>query len=157
MEGELLYNIRGEVPEDGDHVVPLGLADVKREGADVSIISHGKMVNVALQAAAKLEKDGVDAEVLDLRSLRPLDVDAVIETVKKTNRAVYLEEGWPSMGVGSQIVSSIQEEAFDWLDAPVLRVSQADVPMPYAKNLEQMAKPQADRVVKACRKVLYLD
>ena len=157
MEGELLYNVRGEVPENGDHVVPLGKADLKREGTDVSIISHGKMVNVALQAAGKLEKDGVDAEVLDLRSLRPLDVDAVIETVKKTNRAVYLEEGWPSMGVGSQIVSSIQEEAFDWLDAPVLRVGQADVPMPYAKNLEQMAKPQVGQVVEACNRVLYRD
>ncbi|NIP56912.1 MAG: pyruvate dehydrogenase complex E1 component subunit beta, partial [Gemmatimonadetes bacterium] len=98
-----------------------------------------------------------DAEVLDLRTLRPLDVDAILATVRKTNRAVYLEEGWPYVGIGSQIVAIIQEEAFDHLDAPVLRVTQADVPMPYAKNLEQMAKPQADRVVKACRRVLYLD
>jgi len=157
MEGELLYNVKGEVPDDDDFVVPLGLADVKREGADVSIISHGKMVNVALQAAGELEKDGVDAEVLDLRTLRPLDVDAILETVKKTNRAVYLEEGWPYLGVGAQVVAIVQEEAFDHLDAPVLRVTQADVPMPYAKNLEQMAKPQAERVVKACRQVLYLD
>jgi len=157
MEGELLYNVKGEVPEDEDFVVPLGVADVKREGSDVSIVSHGKMVNVALQAAGKLEKDGIDAEVLDLRTLRPLDVDAILATVRKTNRAVYLEEGWPYVGIGSQIVSIIQEEAFDHLDAPILRVTQADVPMPYAKNLEQMAKPQADRVVKACRRVLYLD
>jgi len=155
LEGELLYNVKGEVPEDDDYVVPLGRADVKREGSDVSIITHGKMVNVALQAARQLEKDGVDAEVLDLRSLRPLDVDAIVETVKKTNRAVYLEEGWPYVGIGAQIVSTAQEEAFDYLDAPLLRVGQADVPMPYAKNLEQMAKPQAKRVVEACNRVLY--
>ena len=154
MEGELLYNIKGEVP-DGDHVVPLGLADLKNEGEDVSIITHGKMVHVALQAARKLEKDGVRADVLDLRSLRPLDVDAILATVRKTNRAVYLEEGWSYLGVGAQVAALIQEEAFDDLDAPVLRVSQADVPMPYAKNLEQIAKPNADRVVRACNHVLY--
>ena len=157
MEGELLYNVKGEVPdpEDGDFIIPLGKADLKREGEHVSIITHGKMVHVALQAAQKLEKDGVNAEVLDLRSLRPLDVDAIMATVKKTNRAVYLEEGWPWAGVGAQVASMIEEEAFDHLDAPVLRVTQADVPMPYAKNLEQMAKPSADRVVAACNRVLY--
>jgi len=157
MEGELLYNVRGEVPDEDDFVIPLGVADVKREGSDVSILSHGKMVNVALQAAGKLEKEGIDAEVVDLRSLRPLDVDRIVATVRKTNRAVYLEEGWPYVGIGSQIVAIVQEEAFDHLDAPVLRVTQADVPMPYAKNLEQMAKPQADRVVGACKRVLYVD
>ena len=155
MEGELLYNLKGEVPDDDDFVIPLGVADLKREGGDVSIVTHGKMVHVALQAAAKLEKDGIEADVLDLRTLRPLDVDAILATVKKTNRVVYLEEGWTFAGVGAQIVSIIQEEAFDWLDAPVLRVTQADIPMPYAKNLEQMAKPNADRVVDACNKVLY--
>jgi pyruvate dehydrogenase E1 component beta subunit len=159
MEGELLYNVKGEVPDpdDGDFVIPLGKADVKQEGEDVSIITHGKMVNLALQAARKLEKDGVAAEVLDLRSLRPLDVDAILETVRKTNRAVYLEEGWPYVGIGAQIATTVQEEAFDHLDAPILRVTQADVPMPYAKNLEQLAKPNVDRVVKACKKVLYMD
>lgn len=156
MEGELLYNIKGEVP-DGDHLVPLGLADLKHEGEDVSIITHGKMVHVALQAARKLEKDGIRADVLDLRSLRPLDVDAILATVRKTNRAVYLEEGWSYLGVGAQVAAMIQEEAFDDLDAPVLRVTQADVPMPYAKNLEQIAKPNADRVVRACNRVLYRD
>ena len=154
MEGELLYNLKGPVPE-GEHVVPLGLADLKREGGDVSIITHGKMVHVALQAAAKLEKEGVEADVLDLRSLRPLDVDAILASVRKTNRAVYAEEGWGYLGVGAQIVSIIQEEAFDSLDAPVLRVNQADVPMPYAKNLEQLAKPGAAQVVEACNRVLY--
>jgi len=157
MEGELLYNFKGEVPEpeDGDYVIPLGVADLKREGGDVSIITHGKMVHVATQAATMLAKDGIEADVLDLRSLRPLDVDAILETVRKTNRAVYVEEGWPYAGVGAQIVATIQEEAFDDLDAPVLRVTQADVPMPYAKNLEQIAKPSAKRVVEACNKVLY--
>ena len=154
MEGELLYNVRGEVPE-GEHIVPLGVADLKREGRDVSIITHGKMVHLALQSAAKLAKEGIEAEVLDLRSLRPLDVDAILATVKKTNRAVYLEEGWPYAGIGAQIAAMIQEEAFDDLDAPVLRVTQADVPMPYAKNLEVLAKPSAQRVIDACKKVLY--
>jgi pyruvate dehydrogenase E1 component beta subunit len=155
MEGELLYNFKGEVPDDDDFVIPLGVADLKREGSEVSIITHGKMIHVALQAAQKLEKDGIEADVLDLRTLRPLDVDAIVATVKKTNRAVYVEEGWTYLGVGAQVVATIQEEAFDWLDAPVLRVSQADVPMPYAKNLEMMAKPSADRVVEACNRVLY--
>jgi len=156
MEGELLYNLKGEVPDDDDFVIPLGVADVKKEGDDVTIITHGKMVNVAMQAAQKMEKDdGVMAEVVDLRTLRPLDVDTVIESVKKTNRAVYLEEGWNFLGVGAQIVSLIQEEAFDWLDAPLLRVTQADVPMPYAKNLENLAKPNAKRVIEACNRVMY--
>jgi pyruvate dehydrogenase E1 component beta subunit len=154
MEGELLYNLRGEVPE-GDHIVPLGLADLKRQGDDVSIITHGKMVHMALQAATQLERDGIQADVLDLRSLRPLDVEAILASVRKTNRAIYLEEGWPYAGIGAQIAATIQEEAFDHLDAPVLRVTQADVPMPYAKNLEQLAKPNVQRVVDACRRVLY--
>lgn len=154
MEGELLYNVKGDVPE-GEHVVPLGVADVKRAGGDVSIVTHGKMVHVALQAAAKLARDGVEAEVLDLRSVRPLDVDAILDTVAKTNRVVYVEEGWPFAGVGAQIAAMIQDEAFDHLDAPVVRVTQADVPMPYAKNLEATAKPDAARVVAACNQVLY--
>jgi pyruvate dehydrogenase E1 component beta subunit len=155
MEGELLYNVKGEVPDDEDFVIPLGVADLKREGSDVSIITHGKMVQVALMAAKKLEKDGIEADVLDLRTIRPLDMDRILATVAKTNRVVYVEEGWPYAGTGAQIVSMIQEEAFDHLDAPVLRVTQADIPMPYAKNLENLAKPSADHVVEACNKVLY--
>jgi pyruvate dehydrogenase E1 component beta subunit len=155
MEGELLYNVKGEVPDEPDFVIPLGVAELKRAGSDVSIITHGKMINVALQAASKLDKDGIQADVLDLRTIRPLDMDAILTTVAKTNRVVYLEEGWPYAGTGAQVVSMIQEEAFDELDAPVLRVSQADIPMPYAKNLENLAKPSADRVVAACNKVLY--
>ncbi len=154
LEGELLYNVRGEVPE-GEHIVPLGLADLKREGGDVSIITHGKMIHLALQAATKLAKEGIETDVLDLRSLRPLDADAILASVRRTNRAVYLEEGWPFGGVGAQVAAMIQEEAFDHLDAPVLRVTQADVPMPYAKNLEQLAKPGVQRVVDACHRVLY--
>jgi pyruvate dehydrogenase E1 component beta subunit len=155
MEGELLYNVKGEVPDDDDFVIPLGVADLKREGSDISIITHGKMIHVALQAAAKLEKDGIEADVLDLRTIRPLDFDAILATVAKTNRVVYLEEGWPYAGTGAQIVSMIQEEAFDHLDAPVRRVTQADIPMPYAKNLENLAKPNAERVVEVCNQVLY--
>ncbi len=156
MEGELLYNVKGEVPDDDDFVIPLGVADRKREGDDVSIITHGKMVHVALQAAGKLAQDGIEADVLDLRSLRPLDVDAILESVGRTNRAVYLEEGWPYAGVGAQVVSILMEEAFDDLDAPVLRTTQADTPMPYNKKLEAWAKPSAGLVVEACKKVLYV-
>ncbi|HEV2147183.1 MAG TPA: pyruvate dehydrogenase complex E1 component subunit beta [Longimicrobiaceae bacterium] len=155
FEGEMLYNLKGEVPEDDDHVVPLGVADLKREGSDVSIITHGKMIHVALQAAAQLEKDGIDAEILDLRSLRPLDTDAILNTVAKTNRVVLLEEGWPYGGISATVAALIQEEAFDELDAPVLRVTQADVPMPYAKGLEKAAKPSVERVVEKVNRVLY--
>lgn len=155
LEGELLYAIKGEVPDDEDFIVPLGLADVKREGSDVTLITHGKMLHVCLQAAAALEKEGVSAEVLDLRSLRPLDVDAIVASVRKTNRAVYVEEGWGFAGIGVSVIDVIQEEAFDHLDAPLLRVSQADVPMPYSRNLEKLAKPSAERVVAAANKVLY--
>ncbi len=159
MEGELLYNIQGEVPdpEEGDFLIPLGRAEVKRVGGDVSVITHGAPVHLALRAAGTLEKEGIDAEVLDLRSLRPLDVDAILSSVRKTNRAVVLDEGWPFVGVGAQVAAIIQEEAFDHLDAPVLRVTQADVPMPYAKNLERMAKPSAEQVVQACKNVLYVN
>jgi len=155
MEGELLYAMKGEVPDDEDHVVPLGVADVKREGSDVTILTHGKMVHVSLQAAEQLAKDGIEAEVVDLRTLRPLDVDAILTSIAKTNRAVYVEEGWSVCGIGSQIAATVMEEAFDDLDAPVLRVSQADTPMPYNKGLEKIAKPSPARVVAACNAVLY--
>jgi len=152
----MLYNVKGEVP-DGDHVVPLGKAEVKREGSDVSIITWGKMVNVATQAATQLAEQGISAEVVDLRTLRPMDTEAVLRTVGKTNRAVVLEEGWEVCGFGAQVSDVIQREAFDLLDAPVLRVHQADVPMPYAKSLEKAAKPDAAKCIAAVRKVLYLD
>jgi len=155
FEGEMLYNLKGEVPEDDDYVIPLGVADLKREGGDVSIITHGKMIHVALQAAAQLEKDGVQADVLDLRTLRPLDTDAILATVAKTNRVVLVEEGWPYGGITATIAAIIQEEAFDHLDAPILRVTQADVPMPYAKAMEKAAKPSVELVVEKVNRVLY--
>ena len=155
MEAEMLYNVKGEVPEQDDFVVPLGLAEVKREGSDITLMTHGKMVHVCLQAAKKLAEDGVSAEVVDLRSLRPLDVEALTKSIAKTNRAVYVEEGWAFAGIGATIVATLQEEAFDDLDAPILRVHQADVPMPYAKGLEKAAKPSVERVLGACERVLY--
>jgi pyruvate dehydrogenase E1 component beta subunit len=154
MEAEMLYAMKGDVPENDDFVIPLGVADVKRVGSDISIITHGKMVHIALQAAKQMEKDGIEADVVDLRSLRPLDVEAILKSVHKTNRAVYVEEGWPFASIGAQIIELIQTEAFDHLDAPVLRVGQADVPMPYSRNLEKLAKPDAARVIEACRQVL---
>jgi len=155
FEGEMLYNLKGEVPEDDDFVIPLGVAELKREGGDVSIITHGKMIHVALQAAEKLAKDGIEADVLDLRSLRPLDTDAILETVARTNRVVLLEEGWPYGGITATIAALIQEEAFDHLDAPVLRVTQADVPMPYAKQLEKAVKPSVELLIEKVNQVLY--
>jgi pyruvate dehydrogenase E1 component beta subunit len=155
FEGEMLYNIKGEVSDDPEFIVPLGVADLKKEGSDVSIITHGKMIHVALQAAAKLEKDGIHADVLDLRTLRPLDTEAILATVAKTNRVVLLEEGWPYGGITATVADLIQEEAFDHLDAPVLRVTQADVPMPYAKGLEREAKPSAELVIQKVNQVLY--
>jgi len=156
LEGEMLYNAKGEVP-DGDYTIPLGKAQVKREGDHVTIISYGKMINVAQQAAELLAKDGIRAEVIDLLTLRPLDAETIVASVKKTNRAVVVEEGWEICGMGAQIVDYVQRDCFDDLDAPVLRVHQVDVPMPYAKNLERAAKPDAQKTVAAARQVLYLD
>jgi pyruvate dehydrogenase E1 component beta subunit len=154
IEGEMLYNVKGEVPE-GEHIVPLGRADVKREGNDVTIVCHSKTVAVSLKAAEQLAKDGIDAEVLDLRTIRPLDVDAVLTSVSKTHRCVVAEEGWPFAGVGAQVVDTIQREVFDELDAPILRVTGADVPMPYNKQLEKAAKADPDKVISAVNQVLY--
>jgi len=154
IEGEMLYNTKGEVP-DGEHVVPIGVADVKREGTDVTLVAHSKMVGLALKAAEELAKDGVSAEVVDPRTIRPLDVATIAASVRKTNRCVVIEEGWPVAGIGAQVVDDIQREAFDWLDAPVLRVTAADVPMPYNKHLEKLAKPDVPRIVAAVNRVLY--
>jgi pyruvate dehydrogenase E1 component beta subunit len=154
IEGEMLYNTKGEVPE-GEHVVPIGVADVKREGTDVTLVAHSKMVGLALKAAEELAKDGVSAEVVDPRTIRPLDVATIAASVRKTNRCVIVEEGWPFAGIGAQVVDDIQREAFDWLDAPVLRVTGADVPMPYNKHLEKLAKPDVPKIVAAVNRVLY--
>ncbi|HET7789844.1 MAG TPA: pyruvate dehydrogenase complex E1 component subunit beta [Gemmatimonadales bacterium] len=156
LEGEMLYNTKGEVP-DGELVVPIGKADLKREGSDVTLICHSKTVTVALKAAETLAADRIAAEVLDLRSLRPLDEAAILGSVSKTNRCVVVEEGWPHAGIGAQVVDLIQRDAFDSLDAPVLRVTQADTPMPYNKALERAAKASPEKVVAAARRVLYLD
>jgi pyruvate dehydrogenase E1 component beta subunit len=156
LEGEMLYNTKGEVPE-GELLVPIGQAEVKRAGSDVTVICHSKTVAPALKAAEQLAGQGVAAEVVDLRSLRPLDESAVLASVAKTHRAVVAEEGWPHSGIGAQVVDIIQRDAFDELDAPVLRVTQADAPMPYNKQLERLAKPTPDKIVAAARRVLYLD
>ncbi|MBJ7347519.1 MAG: pyruvate dehydrogenase complex E1 component subunit beta [Thermoleophilaceae bacterium] len=149
IEHETLYGMRGEVPEDVNHLIPFGKAAVRREGEDVTIIGISRMAVTALEAADQLAEQGVSAEVIDPRTLRPLDLDTILESVKKTNRAVVVEEGWPHGGVGANIAALIQEQAFDYLDAPVQRVSGADVPMPYSKPLEQAAFPHAENIVAA--------
>jgi pyruvate dehydrogenase E1 component beta subunit len=156
LEGEMLYNTKGEVPE-GEHLVPLGVAELKRAGDHCSVITHGKMALVAMRVADDLAKEGINIDVVDLRTVRPMDVEAIARSVQKTNRAVVLEEGWEICGMGSQVVDFIQRECFDDLDAPVLRVHQEDVPMPYAKNLERAAKPDAGKTIAAIKKVMYLD
>jgi pyruvate dehydrogenase E1 component beta subunit len=157
LEGEMLYNTKGDVP-DGEHLVPIGSAEVKRPGTEVTIVCHSKTVAPALKAAELLAGEhGVSAEVVDLRSLRPLDEATIVASVSKTSRCVVAEEGWPHCGIGAQVVDLIQREAFDSLDAPVLRVTQADVPMPYNKQLERAAKPSAEKIAAAARRVLYLD
>jgi pyruvate dehydrogenase E1 component beta subunit len=156
IEQERMYGNKGEVPDDPDFTIPLGVADVKREGKDATIVARSLMVPVALKAAEVLEKEGVSCEVIDPRTIRPLDIFTIIESVKKTNRVVVAEESHPFCGVGAEIASEITERAFDYLDAPVKRVSGADVPMPYAKNLEDRAVPNVDQIVAAVREVAYL-
>ncbi|HLV26128.1 MAG TPA: pyruvate dehydrogenase complex E1 component subunit beta [Gemmatimonadales bacterium] len=156
LEGEMLYNTKGEVPEE-EYIIPLGEAELKREGDHASIITHGKMVLVAMQAADQLAKEGINVDVVDLRTIRPIDLPAITASVKKTNRAVVLEEGWEFCGVGAQVVDYLQRDCFDDLDSPVIRVHQEDVPMPYAKNLERAAKPDLAKTIAAVKKVMYID
>jgi len=153
IESATLYQQRGEVPE-GDYIVPIGKSTVQRPGRDITLVTYSKMLQVSMKAADELAKEGVEVEIVDLRSLRPLDMDPVIESFKKTNRAVVVEEGWQSFGVGSEISSRIYEQAFDYVDAPVKRVAQKEVPLPYNQKLEQMAIPQVEDVVAAVREVL---
>ena len=155
IEQERMYGMKGEVPEEEDFTIPLGVADVKREGTDVTIIARSLMVPTALKAAEEMEKDGVSCEVIDPRTIRPLDINTIIESVKKTNRVVIAEESHAFCGVGAEISAEIHERAFDYLDAPVKRVSGADVPMPYAKNLERLAIPDVEQIVAAVREVTY--
>ena len=156
IEGEMLYNLKGEVP-DGEHLVPLGQAEIKRAGDHATIVCHSKTVTVALKAAEQLAGEGIEAEVVDLRTIRPLDTETILASVTKTNRCVVAEEGWSFAGVGAQVVDTIQREAFDALDAPILRVTGADVPMPYNKVLERAAKVDPAKVAAAVKQVLYLE
>jgi len=156
FEGETLYGSKGEVPDE-EYTVPIGVTEIKREGTDVTIVAWSKMVTVALKAADSLAAEGISCEVVDPRTLRPLDDAPILESVRKTNRCVILEEGWPYAGLGAQIAYQIQQAAFGDLDAPVTRVTGVDVPMPYAKNLEHLAMPSPARLVAAVREVLYLD
>ena len=157
MEQERMYGMKGEVPDDPDFTIPLGVADIKREGKDATIVARSLTVPLALKAAEELEKDGVSVEVVDPRTIRPLDIETIIRSVKKTNRVVIVEESHPFCGVGAEISAQIMERAFDYLDAPVKRLSSADAPMPYAKNLEQLALPDVARIVAAVREVAYID
>ncbi len=154
LENEILYGQSFEAPVSDDYVVPIGRAKVERAGDRVTIVAYSIMVGVALRAAAELAEQGIEAEVINLRSLRPLDTATVVESVKKTNRLVTVEEGWPYAGIGSEVAMRVIEEAFDWLDAPPVRVHGADVPLPYAANLEKLALPQPRWVIDAVRKIV---
>jgi len=153
IEHATLYQTRGEVPE-GDYTIPIGNSKIHRPGEDVTIVTYSKMLEVSSKAADELSKQGIHVEIVDLRSLRPLDLDPVIESFKKTNRAVIVEEGWRSFGVGSEIAARIYEEAFDYLDAPIQRVAQKEVPLPYNRTLEQLALPQVDDIIAAVKEVI---
>jgi pyruvate dehydrogenase E1 component beta subunit len=155
LEHEMLYGHEFDVPEGIDWIVPIGKAKVRRRGKDVTLTAHSRMVGVALDAAEKLAAEGIDAEVIDLRTLRPLDHATIVDSVKKTNRVVSIEEGWGPMGVGAEVVARVVEHAFDYLDAPPLRVHQEDVPMPYAANLEALSLPSVDKVISAVKAVCY--
>ena len=157
IEGETLYNTTWDVPEpaDGDHLIPLGLADIKREGTDVTLIAWSKMVWTCLEAAKALAEEGIEAEIVDPRSLRPLDVDTLAESVRKTGRCVIVEVGWPVSGFGAEVAYQMQKHCMDSLDAPIERVTSDDVPMPYAANLEKLALPSVAEIVDAAKAVSY--
>jgi len=152
IEHATMYQVRGEVP-DGEYTIPIGKSKVQRPGKDVTVVAYSKGLEISLKAAETLAQDGIDVEVVDLRTLRPLDMEPVIESFKKTNRAVIVEEGWKSYGVGAEVSSRIYEEAFDYVDAPIKRVAQKEVPLPYNRNLEQMALPQVEDVIRAVKEV----
>lgn len=154
MESEQMYGDKGEVPE-GEYTIPLGVAEVKREGTDVTIVSFGKIIKEAFKAADELEKEGISCEIIDLRTVRPLDKEAILTSVKKTNRLVVLEEAWPFGNVSTEITYIVQSEAFDYLDAPVVKINTADTPAPYSPELFKEWLPNSDEVVKAVKKVMY--
>lgn len=156
MESELIYGLKGEVPEE-EYTIPLGKGDIKRKGKDVTIIAYSKMLHLAMQAAGDLEKEGISAEIIDPMTIKPLDKDMIFESIKKTNRCVVVQEGWRFCGVASEISSLIYEEVLDYLDAPVSRITGEEVPMPFAKNLEEAALPSKEKIIKAVKNVLYID
>jgi pyruvate dehydrogenase E1 component beta subunit len=153
IEHATLYQLRGEVPEE-DYTVPIGVSEVKREGSDVTIVSYAQGLQVSLEAAEKLAEEGIEAEVVDLRSLRPLDIGPVLDSFKKTFKAVIVEEGYATFGVGAEIAARLQDEAFDYMDAPIRRVAQEDVPLPYSRELEQMALINPEKVIAAVKEIL---
>jgi pyruvate dehydrogenase E1 component beta subunit len=153
IEHATLYQVRGDVP-DGDYTIPLDKAKIHRSGSDVTLVTYSKMLELSVKAADQLAKEGIEAEIIDLRCLRPLDMEPVLESIKKTNRAVVVEEGWRSFGVGAEVASRIYEQAFDYVDAPIQRVAQKEVPLPYNRNLEQMALPQVEDIIQAVKEVL---
>jgi pyruvate dehydrogenase E1 component beta subunit len=156
LESEVMYGQKGEVPEE-EYTIPIGVGDIKREGKDVTVVTWSKMYYVVEQAAEKIKEEGVSVEIVDPRTIRPLDEEMIIDSVKKTNRLVIVEEGWPFAGVASEIITRVHQKAFDYLDAPIERVNQADVPLPYAKNLEKASLPNPERVIQAIKKVLYIE
>lgn len=155
MESELMYGMKGEVPEDSEFLIPIGTADIKRPGKDVTIAAFGKMVHVALEAAQELEKEGLSAEVIDLRSLRPIDYETIIRSVQRTNRLVVVEESWPLGGIAAEVAFMVQRRAFDYLDAPVVRITGADAPMGYAPTLVEAFLPNPRKVIEAAKYVAY--
>lgn len=155
MESEQMYGDKGEVPE-GEYLIPIGVADVKRAGTDITLVSYNKMMKVALASAEALAAEGISAEVIDLRTIRPLDHTTILNSVKKTNRLVVIDESWPYGGISSEIAYRVQKDAFDYLDAPVVRVNGSDVSMPYAMNLVQAYLPSVEKVVKAVKEVMYI-
>lgn len=156
MESELMYGDKGQVPTE-EYIIPIGLADIKRAGTDVTIVTFGKILKVVLAAAAELEKEGISAEIIDLRTVRPIDYATVVESVKKTNRLVVVEEAWPLSSIATEITYHVQRHAFDYLDAPVYRVNSFDVPLPYAPTLIQAILPNVEKTVKAVKAVMYRD
>jgi pyruvate dehydrogenase E1 component beta subunit len=154
MESEQMYGEKGEVPEE-EYLIPIGKADVKREGTDVTLVSFGKIIKTCFAAAEELEKEGISCEIIDLRTIRPIDYDTVLDSVRKTNRLVIVEEAWPLGSIATEVTFKVQKDAFDYLDAPILRVTSADVPLPYAPTLIEAALPNANKVISAVKQVMY--
>jgi len=155
MESEQMYGDKGEVPEE-EYLIPIGLADIKKHGSDVTIVSFGKILKVAMNAAIELEKEGISVELVDLRTVRPIDYDTVINSVKKTNRLVIVEEAWPLASISTEITYKVQKDAFDFLDAPIIRITTADTPLPYANSLIEASLPSVSKIIKAVKEVMYV-